>query len=332
MENAFNCLKNRLSDSGFQTGPFTENTAWYFKIMPPVLYAVCLLNNNLNEDTELKSKILLRLINDISNYKCSNVVCVNVAVTDNTDDVYHLYENKNFELYDNIHNVYWIFDTKKESIFVPKGQPSKLNGIERCFDFGKNGFNDIKIENNNIFVTYVLIAVNIAVWAYIFFGKNDNIIDMLAISRNGLIKGQIYRLITAMFVHRDIKHIFFNCFSLYIFGRETEKILSRKNFMFLYFVSGIVASLASAIFNNTLSIGASGAIFGIIGTLAAVARVKMYKAQMLDYFSLILYAAIAVLMGFGETNVDNYAHIAGFLSGFLIESIYISVKYSKKQH
>lgn len=135
-----------------------------------------------------------------------------------------------------------------------------------------------------------------------------------------------------MFVHRDIKHIFFNCFSLYIFGRETEKILSRKNFVFLYFVSGIVASLASAIFNNTLSIGASGAIFGIIGTLAAVARVKMYKAQMLDYFSLILYAAIAVLMGFGETNVDNYAHIAGFLSGFLIESIYISVKYRKKQH
>ena len=80
MENAFNCLKKRLSDSGFQTGPFTENTAWYFKIMPPVLYAVCLLNNNLNEDTELKSKILIQLINDISIYKCSNVVCVNVAI------------------------------------------------------------------------------------------------------------------------------------------------------------------------------------------------------------------------------------------------------------
>ena len=112
----------------------------------------------------------------------------------------------------------FLIQKKKAYLF----QRVKLNGIERCFDFGKNGFNDIKIENNNIFVTYVLIAVNIAVWAYIFFGKNDNIIDMLAISRNGLIKGQIYRLITAMFVHRDIKHIFFNCFSLYIFGRETD--------------------------------------------------------------------------------------------------------------
>ena len=153
---------------------------------------------------------------------------------------------------------------------------------------------------------------------------------MLAISRQGLLNGQIYRLVTAMFVHRDIKHIFFNCFSLYIFGRETEKILSRKNFVIIYFLSGIIASLASAVFNNTLSIGASGAIFGVIGTLTAVTKVRMYKAQMLDYFSLILYAAVAVLMGFGEINVDNYAHIAGFISGFLIESVYISVKYRKK--
>lgn len=327
MENAFQCLKNRLSDSGFQIGPSNENTALYFKIMPPVFYVVC-INNNL-QDNNLKN-ITRQIKNDISQYRCSNIVCVNVAVSDNADELCSMYENKNVEYDENIHNVYWVFDTQKECISVPKGQPSRLNGIEKCFDFGKNSLSDIKVENNNIFITYVLIAVNLAVWAYIFFGKNDNIINMLAISRQGLLNGQIYRLVTAMFVHRDIKHIFFNCFSLYIFGRETEKILSRKNFVIIYFLSGIIASLASAVFNNTLSIGASGAIFGVIGTLTAVTKVRMYKAQMLDYFSLILYAAVAVLMGFGEINVDNYAHIAGFISGFLIESVYISVKYRKK--
>ena len=329
MENAFQCLKNRLSDSGFQAGPSNESTALYFKIMPPVFYVVCISDNNFSSDNGMKI-VAKQIKNDISQYRCSNIVCVNVAVSDNSDELCHMYENKNVEYDENIHSVYWVFDTQNECISVPKGQPNRLNGIEKCFDFGKNSLSDIKVENNNIFITYVLIAINLAVWAYIFFGKNDNIINMLAISRQGLLSGQIYRLVTAMFVHRDIKHIFFNCFSLYIFGRETEKILSRKNFVLIYFLSGIIASLASAVFNDTLSIGASGAIFGVIGTLTAVTRVRMYKAQMLDYFSLVLYAAVAVLMGFGEINVDNYAHIAGFLSGFLIESVYISVKYRKK--
>jgi len=311
----FDLYKN-LNESGFES----LEQKYYFKIMPPVFY--CLI---INTDGNFEKNINLENI-DIKKFCCTNIVCVNVFVlSQNIENVYNEISAKEKE-YANIHNVWWIFDTNINKLIVPKGQPSKLNGIEKCFDlYNKNSI--LKIYNNKPFITYVIIFINIIIW--ILANINNNIVYNFGISNYGLFLGEFYRLITAVFIHKDIKHLFFNCFTLYVFGRETERVLSLKNYVAIYFLTGVIASLFSALFNNGLSIGASGAIFGIIGSLAALNRSKMYSTQTIDYFTLVLYIIISVFSGFMNQYVDNVAHIAGVLSGFLIQYFYLKIKQAK---
>ena len=133
-------------------------------------------------------------------------------------------------------------------------------------------------------------------------------------------------------MHQELSHLFFNCFSLYIFGRETERILSRVNYTVIYLLTGFLASLFSALIGGGLAIGASGAIFGVIGALAAVSRMKAYKAQLMDYFTLVLYIAVSILIGFSDPRVDNTAHIFGALSGFIIQYLYFKFKHANENN
>lgn len=147
-----------------------------------------------------------------------------------------------------------------------------------------------------------------------------------------------YTLITSMFLHGGTGHLFFNMYALFIFGSLIEQRIGTKRFLSLYFVSGIVASLAYALFTslilgtNTPALGASGAIMAILGMTIML----MPDLKVLFFFIIpmslrtagIIFVAIDILGLFVPTGIAHIAHLGGLICG-LIYGYYLIKKRNK---
>lgn len=132
------------------------------------------------------------------------------------------------------------------------------------------------------------------------------------------LNGQFYRFLTSMFLHGGILHIAFNAFALYSLGPETERIYGTPRFLALYFIAGIAGGAASYAFSPNNSVGASGAIFGLVGGLAAFyysSRRVLGEMARQQLGGLITIVMINLFIGFSTPNIDNFAHIGGLLGG-----------------
>lgn len=176
--------------------------------------------------------------------------------------------------------------------------------------------------------TYILIAVNIIMWAFLNFyslksGKSYNeLLSIFGAKINlNIIKGQYWRFITPVFLHADITHLLINCYSLYAVGVTVERIYGNARFLIVYLVAGVMGSILSFMFSINSAVGASGAIFGLLGALLyfGVEHPKLFRA----YFghSIIMTIGINLVYGFINTGIDNYGHIGGLMGGFLASGI-----------
>ena len=138
--------------------------------------------------------------------------------------------------------------------------------------------------------------------------------------------GQYYRLITGIFLHANIMHLFFNCYSLYVLGSQIENFLGRVKYSIIYLFSGLIGALFSMAFGHgTASIGASGAIFGLMGALLYFGyyyRVYLGNVVKTQILPLIL---LNLGLGFMMPGIDNFAHIGGLIGG-LIMTMALGVK------
>jgi membrane associated rhomboid family serine protease len=130
--------------------------------------------------------------------------------------------------------------------------------------------------------------------------------------------GQYWRLLTVMVLHAGIIHWAFNSYALYIFGPLLESLLGRFRFLLLYVGSGLAGAGASLAFGHTqLGVGASGAIFGLLGALVAFFYRRRDMGGRAPLRNLLLVLAINVFIGARAANVDNFAHAGGFLAGLV---------------
>ncbi len=130
--------------------------------------------------------------------------------------------------------------------------------------------------------------------------------------------GQYWRLLTVMVLHAGIIHWAFNSYALYIFGPTLETLLGRVRFLALYVGCGFAAAGASLMISHTrLGVGASGAIFGMLGALVAFFYRRRDAGGRGALQNLLLVLALNLFLGTRTPNVDNVAHIAGFLAGLL---------------
>lgn len=139
-----------------------------------------------------------------------------------------------------------------------------------------------------------------------------------ALSRQHLLEGQYWRLVSAMFLHGGPGHIAGNMFALYILGLGCEHALGAYRCILLYFLSGIGGSLLSILAQEGPSVGASGAIFGLQGALIVFLyryRERFYLRDKRIGFVLLVWALYQVATGFLTPFIDNFAHIGGFFSG-----------------
>lgn len=169
-------------------------------------------------------------------------------------------------------------------------------------------------------ITYILIAFNIIMWLVpAIFGETQNMILDYCVHGPSIRYGQYYRLLTGTFLHNGILHIGFNCYALYVLGSQLESFIGKAKYLVVYFVSALFGSLFSMIFNgDAASVGASGAIFGLMGALLYFGyHYRVYLGNVIK--SQILPLLIAnLVVGFLTTGVDNAAHIGGLVGGALI--------------
>lgn len=196
-------------------------------------------------------------------------------------------------------------------------------------DINRKNENDARM-NEDVFkpkkpiITYGLIFINVLI--YLLCILNNNLITTLAVNRYFITSGQYYRLITGIFCHASIWHLVFNMYALYIIGMQLESFLGKYKYLSIYLLSGLSGSLLSILFSSNYSVGASGAIFGLMGSLLYFGyhyRVYLDSVVKSQIIPLIL---INLIIGFSFTGIDNFAHVGGLVGGIL-STMALGVKY-----
>jgi len=197
----------------------------------------------------------------------------------------------------------------------------------------------IYINRKKPIVTYIIIAL----CAVIFLidqitGKlilgyfNIGYLSIYGMKINDAIsQGEIWRLITSVFLHADARHIGFNMLALYVWGRHVEALYGRRNYIYIFLLAGLLGSLGSYAFSNANGLGASGAVYGVLG---AVFYVYLYNRNFfLKVFrkQTFIYAAISLAYGFLLPGIDNMAHLFGLAGGFLAAGIFGLIKQVNKR-
>lgn len=128
----------------------------------------------------------------------------------------------------------------------------------------------------------------------------------------------VYRFVACMFLHLNLMHLIFNMYALFILGTQVETFLGKRKFITIYLLSGITGSMLSACFSNTLSVGASGAIFGLMGSLLYFGyhyRLYIGNAIKNQIVPIIIFNIILGILYY--PSIDMAAHLGGLIGGYL---------------
>lgn len=194
-----------------------------------------------------------------------------------------------------------------------------------------------KYENifkpKKIIVTKILIIINIIMYILsLVIGDNFsyNLILLGANNRGLVLSGEFYRLITCAFLHGSLLHLVVNMYSLWIIGSQVETYIGKLKYLIIYLLSAIMGSLFSIVFlENSLSVGASGAIFGLMGALLYFGyHYRLYLSNTLTS-QLIPIIIFNLFLGFISSSIDNGAHIGGLIGGYLATMI-VGLKYKSQ--
>ena len=263
----------------------------------------------------------------------------------------NLGSNVNFDNFSDVNNIDFVnvkeFNDLENNKFVMKSFPD----IVKVNDFKEEGMDlflkltsDINKKNerdNSIasdvfrmkkpYITLGIIFINFVMFLLMYaFGNGSKDVYTLvrfgALYRPLVLKGELYRLLTTAFLHIGLLHLLVNSYSLYVIGSQLESFLGKFKFLFIYIVSAICGSLMSIIFYGSVSAGASGAIFGLLGSLLYFGynyRVFLGNVLKSQIIPLIL---LNLSLGFVVNGIDNAAHIGGLVGG-MIATIAVGLKH-----
>jgi rhomboid protease GluP len=147
-----------------------------------------------------------------------------------------------------------------------------------------------------------------------FFGEKDNLL---------IAQGEYWRLFTAIFLHANILHYAFNAYALWVIGRDVERFSGPVRFTLIFILAGLSGSLFSLVFTPEPAVGASGAIFGLIGAQA----VFLFRHRKLfgergrrGLQSVIIIAVLNLAIGL-QGGIDDWAHIGGLVGGLILTAL-----------
>ncbi|SET28999.1 rhomboid family intramembrane serine protease [[Clostridium] polysaccharolyticum] len=235
-------------------------------------------------------------------------------------------------------DIHWIVSREERKLIIYENQKGTFEKIRFILEDVLAG--NIYRKKRNSFVTYGIIAVNIIVYVFMYIicknTQRQEIIETgglywpLAVNQK-----EYYRLFMSMFLHSGFTHLFNNMLLLYFIGSFVEECIGHAKFAFLYFVSGILAGAVSMGYNMfyekfVLSIGASGAIFGVVGAITCFIFLSKGMIRSIEGPRYVIFIGLSIWNGVEAPDVDNMAHIGGFLSGILIGVLFIACRKRKK--
>ena len=244
----------------------------------------------------------------------------------------------------------WLIRSDTREIMIYEDQPSDFYGLKapmeaalsgnytepvrREYDRSSAQVGDRASQSTSGFrnfpvITVLLILINVIAFLFLKVkGALDDLDLMLELGANYapyvFVKHEYWRLLTCMFMHFDFAHLFSNMLYLGIVGYRLEKQAGRIRFLLLYMLSGLVASLVSALYHwytgdYAIAAGASGAVYGLIGaSFLLVIREKDKAALRRELPRLILVMIFIIYSSAASGNVDGAAHIGGFAGGALL--------------
>jgi membrane associated rhomboid family serine protease len=189
----------------------------------------------------------------------------------------------------------------------------------------KNRF--IPNQKNTLITKFISISL---VTVYVFqFLLGDVLIANFALFAPSVTNGKWWLLITAGFLHGSIFHLLFNVYILWVIGSQLESIVGNIKFLIIYFFSLVGGSLASYWFSpfGSYSIGASGAIFGLMGAMLVFGRKRN-----LDISQITTLVVINVVIGFVLSGIDWRAHLGGLAAGAFIAWVLLNATSLKEKN
>ena len=320
-----------------------ENRVILIKAESPILYVVSLVNGqkiNLRNYELFMNEYLQCLQNSLKSYYCTKIIALTIVVgefleetEEDTKQAKNFVMKKEFMLEENYSHTWWYLSEARKVIEMNKSQAKDILHIKQMaleslekqenYSLGeivaqtkqKNTF-----KSDKIIVTWILLFIN----CFLFFmmilcGEKENYILSYGTEYQAIFNlHQYYRIFTYCFIHADIMHLIQNIVYLYFFGIRVELLYGKIQMLLLYFFATAGSSILSAYCNDVLAVGASGAIFGLIGAVLVYSYKNGKKSVGMNYTTLLLLAIVALLGGVLEKNVDYFGHLGGFLSGSLL--------------
>lgn len=228
------------------------------------------------------------------------------------------------KLVENISGI-WLIAGDTGRIYVFENQPQDFDGL-----FASLERECQKAENRIRFLPYI--NVLLVIGNLLVFALMRHVLDIQASEQMmydfGLDWSRVigfqewYRLITCMFLHADVSHIYGNMLLLFFVGGNMEECLGHVKYLLLYFTTGIMASLGSMVYHyatldSAICIGASGAIMGVLGAMTGMMIVCRGREKRFTLRRLLIFFGLSVAQGMLAPQVDNAAHICGFCAGLL---------------
>lgn len=246
----------------------------------------------------------------------------------NNIDCIYLYDEKDINKYEFLYQ--YFPDINKKLKFSEEGLQLFVkitNDINRKNKSDAEKVEEVFKPKKNI-ITISLVVINILIYAYmLLFNQYNTMINMFGVYGPYIVnRHEYYRLITGAFLHLDILHLIFNCYALYVIGSQIENFMGRWKYLIIYFISAITGSLLSILLTRGLSVGASGAIFGLMGSMLYFGyHYRVYLGTVLKS-QIVPLIAINLLIGFMSSGIDNFGHIGGLIGGVL-STVAVGVKY-----
>ena len=185
-----------------------------------------------------------------------------------------------------------------------------------------NEFKKYKITYSIIIINTVIYLISALLSQSLIDMDLQTLVDMGALyGPLTVLKGEWWRLFTAMFLHGGMTHLLMNMFSLYLIGRGAENYFNAKSYIVIYLFSGLLGGLVSLYMHSaSVGVGASGAIFGVFGALAGFflahrEKIAEHTKSFMKEFAIII--GINLVIGFSIPSVDVSAHLGGLLVGFI---------------
>lgn len=257
----------------------------------------------------------------------------NVTVSEDINNMsfVNIKDTKDLKKYDNVMKIFP--DITNETNFKEEGMDLFIKLTQ---DINKKNEKDNEIasdvfKSKKPYVTLGIIFINFVVFLLMYIlgnGSTDSntLVKFGALYKPFVLNGDYFRIVTTAFLHIGVIHLLVNNYSLYVLGSQMESFLGKFKFLFVYLVSAISGSLMSLIFTDALSAGASGAIFGLLGSMLyfgynyRVFLGNVLKSQIIPLIILNLF------IGFVLPGIDNAAHIGGLVGG-VFATMAVGLKY-----